>query len=95
MVDAPADNSQHAWVEAVSDGVRKVTTTLNVDASGYNILKIRIVDPGVVLEKIVVGFSAPSLYSRELPGARPRVIPGSYLGPRESYHHQPSAQSEN
>jgi len=51
----------------VSDGVRKVTTTLNVDASGYNILKIRMVDPGVVLEKIVVGFSAPSLYSRELP----------------------------
>ena len=94
VFDALVDTSQHAWEEAVSNGVRKVMTTLNVDAPGYHTLKIRMVDPGVVLEKIVVGLATPALPFRVSPGARQPVIPSSYLGPSESYHHLPSALSE-
>jgi hypothetical protein len=95
VVDALADNSQHAWEEAVSNGVRKVMTTLNVDAPGYHTLKIRMVDPGVVLEKIVVGFASSTLPFRVSPGVRQSAIPASYLGPPESYHRLPSATPEN
>jgi hypothetical protein len=94
VVDALADNSQKAWEEAVSDGVRRVTTTLNVDAPGYHTLKIRMVDPGVVLEKIVVGFAVVSPRFGGLSGDPQPAIPASYLGPPESYHHLPAALSE-
>jgi hypothetical protein len=73
LVDALAHNSQKDWEQAVSDGVRKVTSTLNVDAPGYHTLKFRMVDPGVVLEKLVVSQLPP------LP---------SYLGPPESFRGQ-------
>ncbi|MGA8111886.1 MAG: glycosyl hydrolase 115 family protein, partial [Acidobacteriaceae bacterium] len=86
IVDALADNSQHAWEEAVSDGVRKVATTLHVDAPGYHILKFRMVDPGIVLEKLVIGFPDPDARSLRFGGPPPPVIPPSYLGPPESYH---------
>jgi hypothetical protein len=70
MVDALKDNSEKAWEQAVSDGVRKITSTLNVDGPGYHTLKFRMVDPGVVLEKLVVSQGR---------------LPESYLGPPESY----------
>ncbi|MGA3136549.1 MAG: glycosyl hydrolase 115 family protein [Terracidiphilus sp.] len=70
VVDALANDSQKAWEEAVSDGVRKVTSTLNVDTPGYHTLKFSMVDPGVVLEKLVVSQGE---------------APASYLRPPESY----------
>jgi len=70
VVDALANDSQKGWEEAVSDGVRKVTSTLNVDTPGYHTLKFRMVDPGVVLEKLVVSQGE---------------APASYLGPPESF----------
>jgi hypothetical protein len=85
-----ADSSQGAWEQAVSDGVRKVTTNLTVDTPGDHTLKIRMVDPGVVLEKLVVGFADPA--TPRLPGmtgANHSLIPESYLGPPESYHRLP------
>ena len=69
-VYALANNSQKDWEQAVSDGVRKVMSTLNVDGPGYHTLKLRMVDPGVVLEKLHVSSGLP---------------PPSYLGPPESY----------
>ncbi len=87
IVDALADNSEQAWATAVSDGVLKVTTTLNVSSPGYHTLKIRMVDPGVVLEKLVVAFANPE--APQFPGEpRPAepAAPASYLGPPESYH---------
>ncbi|MGB8480416.1 MAG: glycosyl hydrolase 115 family protein [Acidobacteriaceae bacterium] len=71
VVDALADNSEKAWATAVSDGVRKVTSTFTIATPGYHTLKIRMVDPGVVLEKLVVSQGA---------------LPASYLGPPESHH---------
>jgi hypothetical protein len=70
VIDALADDSEKAWAQAVSDGVRKVTGKLNIDALGYHTLKFRMVDPAVVLEKLVVSKGAPL---------------ESYLGPPESY----------
>jgi len=86
IVDALADNSQKAWEEAVSNGVRKVTSTLAVDAPGYHTLKIRMVDPGIVLEKLIVGFVDPAARFPGSGGANQHLIPESYLGPPESYH---------
>jgi hypothetical protein len=70
VIDALEDNSEKNWEQAVSDGVRKITSTLNVDGPGYHTLKFRMVDPGVVLEKLVVSSDR---------------LPPSYLGPPESY----------
>ncbi len=70
VVDALAHSSEKNWEQAVSDGIRKVATTLNVNGSGYHTLKFRMVDPGVVLEKLIVSQNA---------------VPTSYLGPPESY----------
>ena len=71
IVDALAHNSDADWAKAVSDGVRKVTATLSVQQPGYHTLKFWRVDPGVVLEKLVVSQGR---------------IPESSLGPPESYH---------
>ncbi|MGA3131176.1 MAG: glycosyl hydrolase 115 family protein [Terracidiphilus sp.] len=70
LVDALANDSHEKWEQAVSDGVRKITSTLNVDTPGYHTLKFKMVDPGVVLEKLVVSQG---------------TVPTSYLGPPESY----------
>jgi hypothetical protein len=70
VVDALEHNSEKDWEQAVSDGVRKITSTLTVDGPGYHTLKFRMVDPGVVLEKLVVSQGR---------------LPESYLGPPESY----------
>jgi hypothetical protein len=72
IVDALEDNSQVAWAKAVSDGVRRVDVKLNAGQPGYHTLKIGMVDPGVVLERLVVSF-AP--------------LKPSYLGPPESFRH--------
>ena len=69
-VDALAHNSQSDWEESVKDSVRKVKSTHTLANSGYHTLKVWMVDPGVVLEKLVVN----------LGGVKP-----SYLGPPESY----------
>jgi hypothetical protein len=80
MVDTLEHNTQADWAKAVSDGVRKVSVPLSIAASGYHTLKIWMVDPGVVLERIVLshGSSTPS-----------------YLGPPESFHATPSAAVQN
>jgi hypothetical protein len=59
------------WEKAVSDSVRIVKTPLTVQKPGEHTLKVWMVDPGVVLQKIVVNCG----------GEKP-----SYLGPPESFH---------
>jgi len=71
VVDELEHNTQQDWERAVSDGVRHVTLPLTIAKPGYHTLKIWAVDPGVVLERIVVSHGA----------LRP-----SYLGPPESVH---------
>jgi glycosyl hydrolase family 115 len=71
MIDALADKSSEAWSTSVKDAVRKARSTHVIGNPGYHTLKFWMVDPGVVLQKLVVDFG----------GVRP-----SYLGPPESYH---------
>jgi hypothetical protein len=70
IVDALAHSSDKDWAQVVSDGVRRVEVKLNVDKPGYHTLKIGMVDPGLVLEKLIVS-------------AGP--LKPSYLGPPESF----------
>ena len=70
---APDYIAQHGnldWEKCVSDNRRIVRTSHVIAQPGYHTLKVWMVDPGVVLEKLVV----------DLGGEKP-----SYLGPPESY----------
>jgi hypothetical protein len=72
VIDALAQNTAKDWETSVRDSVRKVKSTHSLAGTGYHTLKFWMVDPGVVLQKLVVN----------LGGVKP-----SYLGPPESYHH--------
>ena len=64
-----AGDGNRDWEEAVKDSVRKVKTKHAVAAPGAHTFKVWMVDPGVVVQKIVV----------DCGGMKP-----SYLGPPES-----------
>jgi len=66
-----AQNGNTEWEESVRDNWRFVQTMHTLSKPGYHTLKIWMVDPAVVLEKIIV----------DAGGMKP-----SYLGPPESYH---------
>jgi hypothetical protein len=66
-----AQNGNRDWEKSVEDNARFSRTTHSVAEPGYHTLKIWMVDPGVVLEKLVVS---------------PGGVKPSYLGPPESYH---------
>lgn len=65
-----AQNGNRDWEASVRDNARTVRTKFTLATPGYHTLKIWMIDPGVVLEKLVV----------DLGGLKP-----SYLGPPESY----------
>jgi hypothetical protein len=69
--DYKAQNGNHDWEKVVGDNARTVRSTHTLETPGYHTLKYWMVDPGVVLQKIVV----------DCGGVKP-----SYLGPPESYH---------
>jgi hypothetical protein len=68
--DFDARNGNREWEDSVRNASRTVRSTHELPKAGYHTLKIRMVDPAVVLQKIVV----------DLGGVKP-----SYLGPPESY----------
>ena len=70
VVDALEHNTNRDWEATVRDSVRTVKAKLPVSQPGYHTLKIWMVDPGVVLQKLIVDFG----------GLRP-----SYLGPAETF----------
>ena len=67
--DYVAQNSNRNWEKAVSENARYVRTTHPLGGAGYHTLKIWMIDPGVVLEKVIV----------DCGGVRP-----SFFGPPES-----------
>ena len=77
VVDALAKNTLRDWETTVKDSVRHVLTTHTIAAPGSHTLKIWMVDPGVVLQKLVVNMG----------GLKP-----SYLGPPESFFRLPGSQ---
>jgi hypothetical protein len=68
--DFDAKNGNRNWEDAVLNNCRRLKSTHTVERPGYHTLKIWMVDPAVVLEKLVVNTG----------GVRP-----SYLGPPESF----------
>jgi hypothetical protein len=65
-----ARNGNREWEDSVRNSARTIRSEHALSDAGYHTLKIWMVDPGVVLEKMVV----------DLGGVRP-----GYLGPPESY----------
>ena len=70
MVNITADSSNAGWDRSVADNIRILATKHRVDRPGDHVLRFWLVDPGVVLQKLVI----------DAGGERP-----SYLGPPESY----------
>jgi hypothetical protein len=70
IIDALQDHSLKDWEVSVEDNARSSKSKHALWGTGYHTLKFCMVDPGVVLEKLIVDFG----------GVRP-----SYLGPPESY----------
>jgi hypothetical protein len=71
VVDVLEKNDSQAWATSVKDNVREARSDHMISTPGYHTLKFWMVDPGVVLQKLVV----------DLGGVKP-----SYLGPPESHH---------
>jgi hypothetical protein len=63
-------NGNRDWEESVKNNARVVTTGHTLTAAGYHTLKVWMVDPAVVLERVIV----------DTGGLQP-----SYLGPPESF----------
>jgi hypothetical protein len=80
VVDSLADNTEQSWSTAVKDSVRKATSHLLVRSPGYHVLKFWYVDPGVVLQRLLVSF---------------KEVPPTYLGPPESYSAGMPVRSQN
>jgi hypothetical protein len=70
--DYRARNGNSDWEKTVSDNARFSFSTHTINSTGYHTLKIFMIDPGVVLQKIIINTG----------GLKP-----SYLGPPESYFH--------
>jgi hypothetical protein len=69
VVNVHADESRAAWSRTVSDGVTVLSTTHTLGRTGNHTLKVWALDPGLVLQKIVVDAGG---------------LKASYLGPPES-----------
>jgi hypothetical protein len=71
VVNVLSDSSMRAWEKLVADNINVTTTRHVIAKPGAHVLKVWAVDPGVVLQKIVI---------------EARDIAPSYLGPPESFH---------
>jgi hypothetical protein len=70
IVDALAANTTDDWARSVKDSVRLVTTKCTIGRPGPHILKFWMVDPGVVLHRLMIDLGG---------------VEESYLGPPESF----------
>ena len=71
IVNITADNSTAGWEKSVADNIRILVTRHRLARAGTHVLKFWLVDPGVVLQRLLV----------DAGGER-----SSYLGPPESFH---------
>ena len=71
VVNIHADNSNQAWERSVSENITIAVSEHTLDSPGEHVLKFWMVDPGIVLQKLVA----------ETGNVKP-----SYLGPPESFY---------
>ena len=69
IIDSLADKSPSVWNNAVLDGVRTIKSSIKVNKAGEHKLRIYLVDPALVLQKLMI----------DTGGLKP-----SYLGPEQS-----------
>ncbi len=69
LMNLQADNTQRRWEKTVGDNINILTSTHNIATHGTHVIKYWVINPGVVLQKLVL----------DCGGLRP-----SYLGPPES-----------
>jgi hypothetical protein len=69
LINLASDTTKHGWEQSVADNIRIMVSQHSLARPGQHTLKFWMVDPGVVLQKIVV----------DAGGVKP-----SYLGPPES-----------
>lgn len=69
VIDIQADKSHESWLKAVADNYRLLSTELTINNRGKHTLKIWRIDPGVVLQKLVIDLGG---------------LKKSYLGPPET-----------
>lgn len=67
-----AANGNRDWEQSVRDNARYVTSSHRITAPGYHTFKVWMVDPGVVIERILIDTPASAKAA-------------SYLGPPESF----------
>lgn len=79
IINMHALDSNKMWETWVSDNINVQTSQHTLAQTGAHVLKFWMVDPGVVLQKLVV---------------ETREIRPSYLGPPESYHIGPITRHE-
>ncbi len=70
VIDMHANETNRVWERSVADNIRVVTTRHTLLNPGEHVLKLWLVDPAVVIQKLVISRA----------GLKP-----SYLGPPESY----------
>jgi len=71
IVNTQADTSNGAWEKMVAANINIIVTRHPIAHPGEHVLKFWMVDPGVVLQKLVI---------------EARELPRTYLGPPESFH---------
>jgi len=74
VLDLLADRSQRAWDEAVANAVRTVQTKIQIQNPGLHHVRVHMVDPGLVLERVEL----------TLPDVNRGGVKARYLGPVES-----------
>lgn len=70
IIDSLAKNSYNNWAAGVLHGERDVELPIKMSTPGIHVLKVWMVDPGVVLEKLIIS---------------DKPLPSSYFGPPQSY----------
>lgn len=71
VININADKSPQTWSSDVSNNIKKLTSVHRIGKTGRHVLKYWMMDPGVVLQKLVINCG----------GEKP-----SYLGPPESFY---------
>ena len=69
IVNINADRSLQAWEKSVADNINETVSNFSLKKQGKHVLNFKILDPGIVLQKIIIETSP---------------IGNSYLGPPES-----------
>lgn len=69
--DYDAHHSCSYWAEGVMDNVHKTDSFHQIESPGYQTLRIGMIDPGVVIQRIVIDMGG---------------VKESYFGPPESFY---------